>query len=525
MGCSYGSQGGQLASVGPLKVGIISSDPKVLEVKLWDGMPHTVGLASDSLVYCMLAGCGDGAVFLDGRKRTDYDKAHLYSSRNLDALMQPANAPGVGSPTLAENSDVFRPDLAWEAALRSLCNFKRVIVCGYGSVGTQEELDSDEDVKLVLHLLRYAGVKPKEPALVVRNGISGFSRRFQFCLRSTHAQKPLPACPAEILSPLWGGSAPGALYLMLQPPMTLPMTAGADVRSVMVHLGIGVIVVAGTEALQGASSNNWQGVRVLHSKTTTIKNGSLCSREELEAACVSQACVLLSRQRARCLLCGSAAPLVAALFIVHALPQSPVISVDEVAGLLRQRCPQADLSATARQRVADALLEKYPRPPAPPVADKASPQVPSTAQKHLPTPASKDPEKLTPTRYGVAPTHNETRPDVTLRTKDLCRKFVERDAASAATALKTLATALKNIKDSPAEPKYRRLKGSNERVQRDLLRHPEIVEILELVGWWRSAGGTGAGKSGPPDFEFPTAAPLEGLTDVLSTISALCIPG
>lgn len=51
------------------------------------------------------------------------------------------------------------------------------------------------------------------------------------------------------------------------------------------------------------------------------------------------------------------------------------------------------------------------------------------------------------------------------------------------TTLETLGTLLRNISRHPTDLKYRRLKGSNERLQRQVLAHPEVVELLRLVGF------------------------------------------
>lgn len=49
--------------------------------------------------------------------------------------------------------------------------------------------------------------------------------------------------------------------------------------------------------------------------------------------------------------------------------------------------------------------------------------------------------------------------------------------------LDTLGRLLRNISSHPLDEKYRRLRGSNERLQREVLAHPEAVELLRLIGF------------------------------------------
>merc|ERR1712187_459515 len=76
-----------------------------------------------------------------------------------------------------------------------------------------------------------------------------------------------------------------------------------------------------------------------------------------------------------------------------------------------------------------------------------------------------------------------------------------RDPLAAGTALRTLGVVLKNILRNPNEPKYRCLRGTNDRLQREVLAHPEVVELLQLIGF------TNDGE----DLVFPVGTPLTAL--------------
>jgi len=76
-----------------------------------------------------------------------------------------------------------------------------------------------------------------------------------------------------------------------------------------------------------------------------------------------------------------------------------------------------------------------------------------------------------------------------------------RDPLAAQTTLTTLRTVLTNVANHPEDLKYRRLRGTNERLQREVLAHPEAVELLRLVGFVRDGD----------DLVLPAAAPLQAL--------------
>jgi predicted aspartyl protease len=76
-----------------------------------------------------------------------------------------------------------------------------------------------------------------------------------------------------------------------------------------------------------------------------------------------------------------------------------------------------------------------------------------------------------------------------------------RDPVAASTVFRTLGLVLKNIVRYPNENKYRRLHGNNERLQGEVLAHPEVVELLRLVGF---------GSDGQ-DLVLPQGTPLTAL--------------
>merc|ERR1712007_36690 len=66
------------------------------------------------------------------------------------------------------------------------------------------------------------------------------------------------------------------------------------------------------------------------------------------------------------------------------------------------------------------------------------------------------------------------------RAIDMLRK---RDPNGARVAVSTLGQVLRNIRNQPSELKFRRLKGGKERLQREVLAHPEAVELLRITGF------------------------------------------
>lgn len=85
------------------------------------------------------------------------------------------------------------------------------------------------------------------------------------------------------------------------------------------------------------------------------------------------------------------------------------------------------------------------------------------------------------------------------RAAELLRTRV--DPLAARLSLETLGKVLRNIATWPMEPKYRRLRGSNPRLQQHLLAHPEAVEILRVAGFILQGD----------DLVLPERAPLDAL--------------
>ena len=93
----------------------------------------------------------------------------------------------------------------------------------------------------------------------------------------------------------------------------------------------------------------------------------------------------------------------------------------------------------------------------------------------------------------------------------LCAQLQQRDHNKAQVTIRTLHAALANVLSKPTEPKYRRLKSDNKRVQAEVLRHEEAVEILRLCGFVRDGA----------DFVLPDTSPLQPLRDVLGMMPPL----
>jgi len=89
------------------------------------------------------------------------------------------------------------------------------------------------------------------------------------------------------------------------------------------------------------------------------------------------------------------------------------------------------------------------------------------------------------------------------RAADLLRR---RDPMAAPLALQTLGKLLRNVATQPMEPKFRRLRGSSQRLQQEVLAHPEAVEILRIAGFVAEGG----------DMVLHAAAPLEALRQLSS---------
>lgn len=483
-------------------------DPEVVDVHLGDGGMVSVGLLSESLAYCMLVGHGDGAIFLDARPRPDYERAHVAGAWCLEGLVcasAAASSSTTTAPSGAQPGPVGlraagagagdREVAAWEVALRSRCGLRAVVICGGGG---DAGLKRGGDVESILRLLRLAGARPKEPLYVLRGGVPRFAAsRFKFCLRSSGGEKarPLPHCPAELLAPGWGAWAgvarPHALYFGREP--------GAAEAEALVALRIRNVIVAG-----GAAA---PGVAVVRGASAPVRprpggrgaeklNDSQADAALLAAATDARA--KLQRESAPCLLCGPAAALAAALFLVEVLPAPAAQSAEQVTAFLRKRCPLAAAGLEVphvRDSLAAAVAAKRERPP-----PTLGPSPEATARAPVAPPAAAD------GAYSAGGGAEE--PPYAAKVH---ARLLQRDPTGAQAAVATLHTVLGNILARPTEAKLRRLKGSNARVQREVLRHPEAQELLRLAGWVRDG----------EDLWLPETSPLQALRDVLAALPPL----
>lgn len=118
-------------------------------------------------------------------------------------------------------------------------------------------------------------------------------------------------------------------------------------------------------------------------------------------------------------------------------------------------------------------------------------------------------EQLKPLSAPVAPpAGGDTSPTKAQPTyvEELCNSFRKRDRRGAEVALATVRAAIAHVLEKPTEEKFRRLRGSNARVKREVLAHQEAVILLRLCGF------VGDGE----DLVLPPAAPLQALRDVLA---------
>mmetsp|Transcript_74782 Transcript_74782/g.124112 ORF Transcript_74782/g.124112 Transcript_74782/m.124112 type:complete len:460 (-) Transcript_74782:72-1451(-) len=410
-------------------------DPEQREVVLTSGSRMTVGMVSDSLAYCLLVAHGDGAVFMDNRPRADFERRHIHSAWNLDAT--PAKK-GSGGGALGADADSLL------AAVRGRCSLRSVVI--YSERGNPL---GDERVKAVLSLLHQAGARPKGHPLLLRGGLANFSRRFGFCVCGKGGEKSrlLPACPAEVLAPDWGGR-PHALYLGTEHCVQEPN--GIDVLEV---LHVGTII-------------NMSGKPCARSKcrVVTLQAGS---SDDTRAAAARDACAKLQRMTDSCLLYGPASALAAALFLMEVLPKAAK-SKDEAAAFIRLRFPAADFDTNVAQVVLSASAN--------PGGPRAAASTAATPPADTPSPAQ--PSPVAPPAGGTGSSDRER-----TSTEEMCARFQKRDRRGAEVALGTIRVAFTNILEHPTEDKYRRLKGSNARVRRELLAYPEAVQLVRMAGF------------------------------------------
>lgn len=90
--------------------------------------------------------------------------------------------------------------------------------------------------------------------------------------------------------------------------------------------------------------------------------------------------------------------------------------------------------------------------------------------------------------------------------------FRARDPFAAQGALKTVGKLLRNAAMQPGEVKYRCLRSSNQRLQQEVLAHPEAVEILRIAGF-------------VPECDMlvlPSTAPLDSLKQLMGASFLQC---
>eukprot|EP00931_Biecheleriopsis_adriatica_P042646 TRINITY_DN2431_c0_g1_i1.p1 TRINITY_DN2431_c0_g1~~TRINITY_DN2431_c0_g1_i1.p1 ORF type:complete len:327 (+),score=84.23 TRINITY_DN2431_c0_g1_i1:56-982(+) len=81
-----------------------------------------------------------------------------------------------------------------------------------------------------------------------------------------------------------------------------------------------------------------------------------------------------------------------------------------------------------------------------------------------------------------------------------------RDPVAARSTLQTVGKLLRNIAAQPAEQKFRRLQSSNQRLQREVLAHPEAMELLRLAGFVLEGDA----------LVLPSPTPLDSLKQLIS---------
>lgn len=451
-------------------------DPEPKDVELKGGSTSRIGLVSDSLAYCLLVAPGDGCVFIDARSRAAFDKGHLFGAWCLDG------ATRTGASLSNEADDKDDTPVTLDEALIGRCSLRTVVICGDTSPLR------DEAVLSVLKLLQDVGARPKGHPCVLRGGVQAFSKRFGFCLRKKGEEKarPIPCCPAELLAPGWGSQRPPALYVGTDNCVL----GDAETGKVVGALGIRAIINLSGQPLNASK----KGCKVVNVQAT----GAAADGEGFVAA-GREACGKVLRQSGPCLLYGPLSALATAFLLVETHP-GVARSVDEVEAFIRLRFPQAsgfDVSAQAALGSAIAQRTGQPLPPRAPVDTP---------------PAQVAPPAGSTTNSGSAGIPNggsvpDSKPQTT-PVADLCSQFQKRDRKAADVAINTIRVALSNILVKPTEPKYRLLKGSNARVQREVLAHSEAVTLLRLVGF----------VSDGQDLVLPPPTPLQGLRDLLALL-------
>lgn len=458
--------------------GAARADPVTKEIPLGDGSTLSVGFASDSLAYCLLAAHGDATVFLDAQPRQAFDRAHVYGAWCLDEAI-------AGGSSSSSSKVPVGGETAQEAALRARCSLRSVIVYS-GSLSPQ----GDERVKAILRLLQKVNARPQGQIMLLRGGLSGFSRRFAFCTcrKGGEKEQSLPALPAEVLAPDWGGSRPPALYLGTE--------RSVQDQTTLSKLRIGVIINLSGKPAPKTSCKVLE-VKVAQSSGDAADDPIARARE---------ACAKLGRQSAPCMLYGPESALAAALFLVEVLPKA-VNAKDAAISLIKQRYPVVELDSLVAQRLLATAAglsvessEAADGPGGPRVAASPAPPPP-----HAIAPAAGLRPASRPPNGNVSRAGNGTAARESAAAAEAFARFQKRDPKGSVVALKTLQAVFGHVLEKPTEEKYRRLKGSNARVKSEITMHPEALQILRLAGF------SPVGE----DLVLAEHAPLQVIRDVL----------
>lgn len=484
-------------------------DPEAKAIALKEGDASVqVGLVSASLAYCMLvAHAEDSTVFLDAQPRGAYDKGHLHGAWCLaDAAASTAPAP---SP------DGRAGPPAWEAALRTRCSLRAVVV--YGKNG---KALSDEGVLEILRALQRVGARPKGAPMVLREGMSKFIERFPFCLRKRGEEKanPLPSSPAEVLAPGWAEAAGHkprtklpALYLGSDRCLSGGGAGGASaedavLRSLGIKQVVGILAGSSSLALPAGAQRSLTTVKATPPEEASGSAGT-------DVAAARKASEKIAKLTSACLVLGHASALAVALFLVDALPGTAG-SVDEVIAYVRQRFPSAEFDASAHSAIAELLVKRgrmasqpaEPSAPEPATARGPSPPPPQPTAAAPRNPGNSNGGAVPASAGGRGAAKGSSEPN---HISALCAQMRKRDPVAAEVGLETLRRAIDHILKEPSELKYRRLKASNARVQKEVLAHAEVVEMLRTVGFVRDEQG---------DLVLPRTTPLQGLRDLLGLL-------
>lgn len=327
------------------------------------------------------------------------------------------------------HSHVTRDEVA-SNALKSLCDLQRVVV-----VSEANPL-KDDKVKRLLELLK----KTARPSRVfLMDNLPQFQQRFPFCMRQGSETFPLPPCPSELWVPEpEKRQQPPALYLG-------PVTCLERRHEALQCFKIGAVVqlvddLPNQTPLGLPGSIKLQRVQVAKMELETFEGTELEAQQRTldlaakVAASSLEASERILSLRVPCFLCGPWSAVVAALALRRILV-SELRTTEELCGFLKDRC-----ATTALPHVAILALNLALGSPSPECLALA---VPAQAAQ--------------------------------------LRQRLGEEAATV--PLKTVRSVLEKVLAQPSEERFRRLKASNPRVQREVLAHPEEVLLLHLAGF------------------------------------------